>query len=362
LRGSLNVSRMLPGVHRVRKELASGPAEYWYAWRGGPCILTAKAKSDALLEREVERLAPAAAELYGRDTRPAVDTAFLAGLVTRYLGSLEFERLADRTRRDRRKNLDRARADLGALELYALEARGARSLLLGWRDRFKATPRTADALLSDLSAVLGWAHDRGEIALNPVKDFPRLYRVDRAAIIWQPQDVAAVLAHASEELRHAILLASHTGARLGDLRALTWSAVGQNAVSWQTGKSRGRRTAVVPITPDLRAVLDGIPRRESPNILTSARRRPWTESGLETALRKAKIAAGIHGLRWHDFRGTAATNLVRANMTEADVATVLGWSTSKVQEIARRYVTSEEVGLAILDRWKRAGLRKSHTY
>lgn len=120
----------------------------------------------------------------------------------------------------------------------------------------------------------------------------------------------------------------------------------------QTGKSRGRRTAAVPITPDLRVVLDSIPRRDSPNILTSARRRPWTEPGLETALRKAKIAAGIVGLRGHDFRGTAATNLVRANMPESDVATILGWSTSKVQEIARRYVTSDEIGLAILDRWK----------
>lgn len=347
---------MLPGVHRVRKELAGGPAEYWYAWRGGPCILKATAKSDTLLAREVERLAPAAAELYGRGTQPPQDQAFLAGLITRYLTSAEFERLAERTRRDRRKALDRARTDLGELELKALEARGARALLIGWRDGFKATPRTADALLSDLSAVLGWAHDRGEIALNPVKDFPRLYRVDRAAIIWEPQHVAAVLVHASEELRHAILLASHTGARLGDLRALTWSAVGQNAISWQTGKSRGRRTAVVPITPELRTVLDSIPRRESPCILTSARERPWTESGLETALRKAKIAAGIEGLRWHDFRGTAATNLIRAHMPEADVATMLGWSTVKVQEIARRYVTSEEIGLAILDRWKaRAG-------
>lgn len=109
---------------------------------------------------------------------------------------------------------------------------------------------------------------------------------------------------------------------------------------------------MVPITSELRAVLDSIPRRDSPNILTSARGRPWTESGLETSLRKAKIAGGNTGLRWHDFRGTAATNLVRANMPESDVATVLGWSTAKDQEIARRYVTSEEIELAILDRWK----------
>lgn len=353
--GSLSVPRLLPGVHRVRKQLANGEAEYWYAWRGGPCILKAAAPSHVLLAREVERLAPEAMRLFGQRVGPGPDKNVLAGLVTRYLESPEFARLADRTRKDRRKTLDKARTDLGELELKALEARGARAALIGWRDRYAATPRTADAYLSDLSAVLSWAHDRGEIAANPVRDFPRLYRVDRAAIIWEPHQVAAVLAHASEELSYAILLASNTGARLGDLRALTWSSVGRDAISWQTGKSRGRRTAVVPITAELRDLLVRIPRRDSPNILTSSRGRPWTEPGLESALRKAKIAAGIKGLRWHDFRGTAATNLVRANMSEEDVATILGWSSAKVREIARRYVTSEELGRALLRRLNNTG-------
>lgn len=71
----------------------------------------------------------------------------------------EFNHLAEPTKKDKREHLDRAREDLGALE-----ARGARKLLIDWRDGMAKTPKTADDRLSDLSGVLTWAHDKGEIA------------------------------------------------------------------------------------------------------------------------------------------------------------------------------------------------------
>lgn len=342
-----------PGVHRIRAKSASGVAEYWYAWRKGPNILTAKAKNPAALKREIARLMPAALREYERRTSPGEDSKFLSGLIRRYLESGEFGKLAERTQRDRRKTLDRARADLGHMELRSLEARGARKELLDWRGEFAKTPRTADALLTDLSTALNWGVDNDHIHTNPVKEFTRLYQVDRAAIIWTPEDLEKLLPKCAKELRWAVLLAIHTGARLGDLRALTWAAVGEKAMTWQTGKSNRKRTVVVPITPSLKSALDEIERRGDV-ILTSARKRPWTEPGLETALRKAKIEAGVSGLRWHDMRGTAATNLIAFGSDLADVATILGWSSAKVSEIARRYVSSEAMAAAMLDRMERA--------
>lgn len=139
-----------------------------------------------MLPREVGRLIPLAIGAYQTERRPARDHSFLYGLITRYLSSPEFQHGAPRTRRDRRKFLDRARQDLGEMELRALEARGARALLLKWRDAFRRTPKTADDLLGALSTVLQWAHDRGEIATNPVRDFPRIYRVDRGTSSGRP--------------------------------------------------------------------------------------------------------------------------------------------------------------------------------
>lgn len=361
------VSQVLPGVHRVRKPRADGGVtEFWYAWRGGPQILRATAKSETLLPREVGRLMPGAVGAYGAHRRPARDRAFLYGLITRYLASPAFERAAPRTRRDRRKFLDRARQALGEMELRALEARGARAALLKWRDSFQRTPKTADELLGALSAVLQWAHDRGEIATNPLRDFPRIYRANRADVIWTPDDLARLRPHCAPELDHAVRLAALTGLRLGDAIRLPWGAVGEHAIVWQTGKSRGRRTVVIPIHDALRKLVDEIPRGPSATLLNSARGTPWAEAGLASAMRRAKLAAetaamgegppavAIRRLRFHDLRGTAATNFIRAGLELADVATVLGWSKAKVEQIAARYVTGEEIGLAMVEKLRRS--------
>lgn len=361
---------MLPGAHRVRKPRADGGvSEYWYAWRGGPQILRATAASDALLSQAVAAQLSDALKRYETERRPAgADKRYLFGLITRYLASPACAAIAERTRRDRRKHLDRVRDDVGQMELRALEAKGARAALLRWRDKFEHTPKTADELLGALGIVLQWATDRGELADNPIKDFPRLYKANRADVIWTPDDLEKLLPHCAPELNHAVRLAALSGLRLGDLIKLPWGSVGQHAIVWQTGKSRGRRTVVIPIYPELGELLAEIPRGPSLTILNSARRRPWSEAGLESAFRRAKVDAdaaaveaqknpkavsGIRHLRFHDLRGTAATNFVRAGLDLHDVATVLGWSKAKVEQIAARYVTAEEIGLAMVEKLRR---------
>ena len=371
---ALELPQVLPGLHRVRSKRADGGVtEFWYAWRGGPRILRASAKSDALLAKEIARLTPAAIAAFEEERHPKADTKFLYGLITRYLQALqqpEFAHLSERTRSDRRKYLDRVRtskignAELAKVELRSLESRRARSMLIQWRDQYAATPKTADELLGALSTVLTWAKDRGEIATNPVADFPRIYKVNRADVIWRPEDLAKLWPHCAPEFAYAVRFAMLTGIRLGDIVNVPWHAVGQDALVWQTNKSRGRRTIVIPITPELRKLLAEIPRRDATTILTSARERPWSLPGLESAMRRAKLDAqahaekvggvkaesGIGHLRFHDLRGTAATNLVLAGLPLQDVATILGWELDKVSSIAARYVTAEAIGRGIVKR------------
>jgi integrase len=344
---------MLPGSHRVRAPLAGGRvAEYWYAWRGGPRILSVSANNAKALAAEVSRRLPAAIAEFQAQQRVG-DTTTLSGLITRYLAALdtpEFAHLAERTKKDKREHLDRARDDLGKLELRALEARGARKLLIDWRDGMAKTPKTADDRLSDLSGVLTWAHDKGEIAANPVKDFKRIYHVDRSAIVWTEDELDAIQPHCRPELWWAIQLAAHTGARLGDLRKLTWTNVHPDSIRWQTGKSKGRRTAVAPMTPELRKLLAGIKRCSSTTILNSSRGKPWTEPGLQTALREAKLEAKIENRRWHDLRGTFVTRMVAAGRTAEQIAEILAWKPDEVREIIRRYCAGDVLAEGLLKR------------
>lgn len=366
------ISAMLPGVHRVSKTLADGRlATYWYAWRGGPRILAASANTPAALAREVAKATPAAITAYEQHQTRAPDTVSFYGLVTRYLASLEADtKLSDRTKADRRKYLDVARTDLGTMELRAFESRKARGFLIKWRDGYAAIPKTADERLAAVSTVLSWAADRGEIAGNPVKDFPRIYKVNRAELIWETKHLAILLRGAAQEFDHAVRLAALTGLREHDLIRLPWSAIGEKAIVWQTGKSRGRKTVVIPITKPLQALLAEIPQRDCVTVLSSSRKRPWTIAGLAAALRRARIEAqehaakiagiefdqanppttGIEGLRFHDLRGTAATNFILAGLQLDEVALILGWKLERVKEIAARYVSGEAMGLAMVKR------------
>jgi integrase len=368
LTASPHVPLALPGVHRVRKVSSSGIAEYWYAWRGGPRILTAKGATERALAHAVAKAFPAAVLAYDTERRPAGDHQFLFGLITRYLAAMAETDLADRTKRDRRKFLDKAREEIGHMELRALESRRARKVLIDWRDGYSATPKTADELLGSVSTVLSWAVDRGEILRNPVKDFPRLYSVNRADIIWQPHQLATLLSFADPDFSFAVRLAAHTAIREGDLIGLPWGAVGEDAIVWQTNKSRGRRTIVVPMTPALRALLAEIPRRAT-TVLASSRKTPWKAAGLAAGLRRARLAAtahaekihgkgaasGIEGLRFHDLRGTAATNFLLAGLEITDVALILGWKPDRVKEVAARYISGQAMGLAMV---KRLGQKK----
>jgi len=351
---------MMPGLNRRRQKTAKRVYEYWYAWRGGPCILTASAATEAALDREVARLAPKAIAQFEELAGAKPDGRFLAGLITQYLESTHYQSKAPRTRADYRTALDVVRKDLGEMDLAWLEKPKARADLIAWRDKYKATPKTADARMSALAMVLQWARDRGQIAANPLQDFPRLYRVNRADLVWTEADLALILPHlGSDHARNAVMFAAHSGLRLGDLVALPWSAVKDDAIIWQTGKSGRRRTVIIPITTALREIIDRLPTAAQTGcttVLTSSHRRPWTDEGLQTAMQRAKRKAGptVQPLRFHDLRGTAATNLVRAGLPLEDVATILGWEKRKVENIAMRYVNGETIALAILERMKRS--------
>src|SRR5216683_8208128 len=141
------------------------------------------------------------------------------------------------------------------------------------------------------------------------------------------------------EVAYAVDLAAHTGLRLSDVLRLSWSHVGEDAIALATGKSRGRREAIIPLYDDLRAVLARIPKRAT-TILTNQRGRPWKPGGFDTAFNRAKIRAGMHerDLHFHDLRGTAVTKFYIAGLSVRVIAEILGWSEDEVQRIIRRYV------------------------
>ena len=313
----------------ISKVTAKGRT-YYYAWRGGP-RLRGEPGTPEFVASYNEAI----------ESARAPDMSRFRALITLYKASKDYKNLAESTRKNWSPWLDRIADYFGELRIAQFDRpEKIRPIIRRWRNQWTKRPRTADYGMQVLSRVFSYAVDPlGRIASNPCEGIKQLYSSERAEIIWTDSDIAALKKTCSPEIANAVDLAAHSGLRLGDLLRLSWSHVADDAITFATGKSRGRREAIIPLYDGLRDVLARIPRR-SPVILTNSRGRPWTADGFGSSFNKAKIEAGLAGrdLHFHDLRGTAATMFYVAGLRERVVAEIMGWEEETVGRIIRRYV------------------------
>ena len=312
----------------IAKVTAKGHT-YFYAWRGGP-RLRGELGSPEFMASYNEAI----------ENRRTPDAARFRSLIVRYRSSKDYQKLADTTKRNWSRWLDRITDYFGELRVAQFDRpERIRPIIRKWRNQWADKPRTADYGMQVLSRVLSHSVELGRLANNPCEGIKALYSGDRSDIIWTDADIAQLKKTSADDVALAVDLAAYTGLRLSDLLRLSWSHVGDDAIKFATGKSRGRREALIPLYDDLRALLERIPKR-STSILTNLRRRPWTANGFGTAFNRAKIKAGMaeRDLHFHDLRGTAATKFYIAGLSTRVIAEILAWSEDQVERIIRRYV------------------------
>src|SRR5262249_42280299 len=263
----------MKGIHKVPKKRADGSIEkyYYYAWRGrGAPPLRGEEGSPEFHASFIEAI----------ENRRAPDTNKFKSLVVLYRGSNDFKKLAPSTQKNWSPWLDRIAEYFGELRIVVFDhPEKIRPVIRRWRSKWSDTPRTADYGMQVLSRVLSHAVDPlGKLAGNACDGIKQLYTNDRSKIIWTDSDIARIKKTCSPEIGFAVDLAVHTGLREGDLVRLSWSHIGEDAIVIATGKSRGRREAIIPLYDDLRDVLARIPKRSPTSILTNSQGRPWKSS------------------------------------------------------------------------------------
>lgn len=366
----------LKGLKRYSKTTADGRrVVYWYAWEGGPRLPGEPGTP--------EFVAAYNAAVADRTATPAQT---LAGLVGRYRASPEYAKLADATRKEWSRWLDRVgsdarRADIGGMSWRMLDDRRAKGPLLDWRDQWAATPRKADYAIQVLRRVLAFGVARGLLAYNAAEGVPQLYKSDRADQVWTEAEIARFVAAATTpEIGFIIRLACLTGLRRGDLARLSWSHVGPSAIVMPTGKSRGRVNQIIPLIAETRQLLaeirtlqqarhaaiqaraaaKGYPEPATPaTVLSTQRGQPFTVHWIAHAVVDTKNKCGI-SKHLHDARGTFATRLRRAGLTAPEIADVLGWRETQVERLLATYVDQDAIVLALAKRIEVAGTKHGH--
>ena len=315
------------GIHIVRKRRKNWPDRWYvYAWRGGPCIDVADGSRPRFTAELADKLAEA------RRTHQRTAHGAFSRIVEDFRASPDYTGLAAPTRRDIGLWLDRIDQEFGNAPLAAFEDRKMRGAILEWADR--------------------WAAQRGRLSINVAAGMKKRYKANRAHVIWSPADIEQLRQHASPEVVQAVEFAGLTGLRRIDLVAVTWEAVGERMIVWRTSKSSSRARVTVPMLPELRALLDRLGAGQkvaAGPILRNSRGEPWTPDGLSSSLDKARKSAGIDK-HLHDLRGTFATRLILAGLTDDQAAQIMGWQSRDVAKIRARYVDEMRVVTSIIDR------------
>ncbi|MCY0154289.1 site-specific integrase [Hoeflea alexandrii] len=327
----------LPGVHIIKTRDRSGrPIEYHYSWRGGPRI-TARPGTPAYVREYARHMAT-------RTTAAAPGT--LSAIIDDWRKSARFTALKPKTRADYERIEAVIRAEFGDMPAKAIEARGARTLFIDWRDTMRATPRSADYHLSVLSSILAFAADRETILRNPLERVERLHHATRSDILWPRDAIARVMTEAQPHLRAVFIMALTTLQRQGDcltMPTLAWD--GEQA--WIRQGKTGARVRITPAAM-LRPMLEDARKAGRATVLVNSRGDRWTSTGFRASWRKEMTRLKITGVTFHDLRGTGISWLHHnARLPIADIAAISGHSPEEADAIIRRhYLASEAVAHA----------------
>lgn len=340
-------TRIVTRLHIVKKPRNGGPRWYVYAWRGGPCIHQQDIERPVITPELLDKVSQLRLKQASGGERT------LDMIIQQYSSSPNFMELAEATKRDYRRWLNRLSERFGKAPIGAFSDIRMREQIILWRDKWAHQPRTADKATVMTATVLGWCVERGILPTNVAAGIKCLHHVNKADQIWEERHWQAIADHKDDagklicppQLMSALKLAKLTGLRLKDLVSLDWSHVSERAIIIVTQKRKGR--AVIPILPELRTFLDGLEHREGV-ILRNSRGRPWTESGLGSVFQKKMPPEFDRTM--HDLRGTYATWLATKGLTDDEIARIIGWTAKRISEIRARYVDEARVIVSLVER------------
>ncbi|NGQ89282.1 tyrosine-type recombinase/integrase [Rhodobacter sp. HX-7-19] len=337
--GKPSVKVVLKGVHKVKRRLASGETKtHHYAWRGGPRIEAEPDTPEFIAE--FQRLTA------DRD-RPTHHDGTFQFIINAYQRSPAFKDLAEATRSGYVRRIRKVEKEFGDLPIKVLDDPRIRGEALDWRDRIAVTAgtREADYCLTVMARIVSWAHDRRTIRENHLARPGRLHKGSRVDIIWSDTEVEAFLAVAEPHVALPFLIALSTAQRETDILRLTWKAYDGEVIRLR--QSKGGKWLTVPLTVDLRAVLDAAKaKRTGPVICVNSRGKPWTLDGYKTSFGKAKAAAKIENRTFHDTRGTAVVNLALSGCTVPEICSITGHSPTDANSILSKHYLGPDRRLA----------------
>ena len=195
---------------------------------------------------------------------------------------------------------------------------------------------TINRSLGTLKKALKLAWEQGHIEADYSTHVRRLPENNARDTYLNLRQVQKLADSASEQVRAAIWIALLTGARRGEILKIRPEDIGKNTLIIHAGNTKTLRTRTVPIVPPLRPWLKHLP------LAINA-------EGLKTGFRRARKAANMEHVNFHDLRHSCASILIASGADLYTVAKILGHASTRTTE---RYAHMEV-------KQQRAAMRKA---
>jgi len=216
-------------------------------------------------------------------------------------------------------------------------------------------PATINRSIGALKKALRLAWESGRTPVDYSTTIKRLPEHNARAVYLTPNQVAKLADRCSGPVRAAVWIALLTGMRRGEICKLTREDIGRDALTIKAGNTKTLRTRIVPIVPALRPWLAHIPLAVN-------------FEGLKSGFRRAREAACMPHVRFHDLRHSCASILINAKVPLEVVRDILGHTSVKTTERYAHLKTSSsrdalrKLGAKItpaITQGKKKALRKS---
>lgn len=172
-------------------------------------------------------------------------------------------------------------------------------------------PATINRSLGAMKAGLKIMWEAGKTPVNYGAQVRRLAEHNERTVYLTLDEVRKLADKASENTRAAIWIALYTGCRRGEILKIKAEDITADTIRIQAGNTKTLRYREVPIFPALRPWLGYLP-------------LPLNFEGLKTGYHRARMAAGMRHVNFHDLRHSCATILLQSGADLLTISKILG--------------------------------------
>jgi integrase len=198
------------------------------------------------------------------------------------------------------------------------------------------TPATINRSLNALTKGLKLAWKARRIPENYGLRIERLPENNHREVFLTVPQVRKLADHCSPQVATAVWVALLTGARRGEVCKIRKEDIGRDAITIPRSHTKILKAKVVPIVPALRPHLKNLPLQIN-------------FEGVKTGFRRAREAAGMEHVNFHDLRHSCASILIGLGVDLYTVSKILGHgSINTTQRYAHLQVGQQREALAKL--------------